>query len=294
MKKHLLFPLAALLTVPLFSVADHNYIVNGNFEAPDPGNGTVPHWYIERNKSPLPVLDTKVKHSGNASLLISNTGRTIAALRFIMKKDLSPLLNGFRISGYMKYENIVKGGKIDSELPVISLDFDCKGKKLVRPRVIVVRANPGSRDWFKFEVNYSPADAKNLFKDIKADQYPDYCTLFFYSVRQPGKVWIDDVEMYINKPQELILNLKNREISEATVEFACQAPAGKNVVVKVLNKQNKCVAQSIIKGSGSLQNFSIALNNVQAGNYTLAASLEGKAENPVTVQFERSESAFDE
>ena len=291
MKKEVLLTFAALLLCS--GAMAKNSLINGDFEQPLE-NGKFPGWYYNAKRKPYPQLDTAVKKSGKASVMVGNTTTMYAFQQIVARKDMSKFLNGFTISGYMKYENLIKGGKINSQLPFLKLEFSV-GKRRVRyPGVMVVRTDTGSKDWFKFEVNYSPADAMNMFKDIPEKNMPTGCTLALYSNRQPGKVWLDDVKLVYHAKRELDITLNSSEFSGDQLEFKFTAAAGKGVEFQVLDNSGKTVVSGKSSGTGKPQNFALSLTAVEAGEYTLSGKVDNSKSAPATVKFQRVADAFAE
>lgn len=288
MKKVFLLAAAAL---SFTAAAEENILINGDFEEAA-GKSPIPGWYFNARRQPHPQIDTVNKKSGKQSMVLGNTTTINVIKQSIGKKDMSIFLNGFTISGWMKYENIVKGGKIKSQLPFLKLEFSLGRKRLRYPGVVVLRANTGSKDWFKFEVSYSAADAANMFKDIPASRWPTSCALSLYSNRQPGKVWLDDVKFVFHKKKQLDITLNSSEISSSQLDFRFSADAEKVVEFKIVDAAGKTVGNASSKGTGKAQIFSINVETLPAGEYTLCGRIAGEKTDSVTLKFKRLDDAF--
>ena len=290
MKKLFLLCAAALAWT---AVAEENVLINGGFEEPA-GKSPIPGWYFNPKRLPHPVLDKEVKKSGKVSMMIGNTTTVYSVSQQVAKSDMSIFMNGFTISGYMKYENIVKGGKTSAPLPFLKLEFSQGRVRLRYPGVVVYRANPGSKDWFKFEVVYTPADVANMFKDISDAKKPTSCALAMYCTRQPGKVWLDDVQLVFHKKKQLDITLNSSEISAGQLDFRFRADEGKKVEFIVADSTGKAVRTAQSAGTGKAQNFSMSLENLPAGEYTLRGRVEGDKTDSASARFNRIEDAFAE
>lgn len=290
MKKLFLLCAAALAWT---TVAEENVLINGGFEEPA-GKSPIPGWYFNPKRLPHPVIDKTVKNSGNSSLMLGNTTTVYFMYQLVAKKDMSIFMNGFTIRGYMKYENIVKGGKLGSQVPFLKLEFSLGRKRLRYPGVVVYRTAPGSKDWFKFEVVYSAADAANMFKDISAANMPTSCALTMYCTRQPGKVWLDDVQLILHKKKSLDLTLNSNEVSASQLDFQFRADEGKKVEFSIADAKGNKVRSGQSAGTGKAQSFSLSLENIPAGEYTLSGRVEGDKSDSAQVKFNRIEDAFAE
>ena len=104
----------------------------------------------------------------------------------------------------------------------------------------------------------------DMFKDISAANMPTSCALTMYCTRQPGKVWLDDVQLILHKKKSLDLTLNSNEVSASQLDFQFRADEGKKV------------------------------ENIPAGEYTLSGRVEGDKSDSVQVKFNRIEDAFAE
>ena len=290
MKKLFLLGAAALACT---AAAGENVLINGGFEDPA-GKSPIPGWYFNPKRLPHPVLDKEVKKSGNVSMMLGNTTTVYYVYQVVAKNDMSIFMNGFTITGYMKYENLVKGGKISSQLPFLKLEFSLGKVRLRYPGVVVHRTDTGSKDWFKFEVNYSASDVANMFKDIPEAKRPTSCALAMYCTRQPGKVWLDDVQLILHKKKLLDLTLNTSEVSASQLDFKFRADEGKKVEFVIADSTGKAVRTAQSTGTGKAQNFSVSLENLPAGEYTLRGRVEGDKTDSATARFNRIEDAFAE
>ena len=161
--------------------AKNNLVKNPGFEL---GNGSwIANWGRGNENC---MYDTAVKHSGNASLKIGNkTDGSVFVGSNLM--DIKDLKHDLLVRGWYKYE-----GMTDANHPFIGLwTLTKEGKNgFSKP---LATFYPGNYDWQKFETVVCAEDLKRAIARSKVDV--DRLTFRIWVNRQPGWLWVDDVEV---------------------------------------------------------------------------------------------------
>ena len=158
-----------------------NLVKNPGFET---GNGGFIAGWGRGNKNCM--YDNTVKHSGKASLKIGNKtdGYTFIATHL---SDFDKLNTDLLIRGWYRYENIS-----ETNHPFIGLAILTKEGRNAYFKSLAT-FYPGTYDWQRFETVIRAEDLKRAASRGKLK--PHRVTLRISVGKQPGWVWLDDVEV---------------------------------------------------------------------------------------------------
>ena len=172
------------------------------YETPDPAENRIRNGSFEQfsNSKWIPgwgkagkncVIDRKEKHTGKASLKIGNVPDTYTALAAGLGR-IEDWNSDLLIRGWCKYENLqnVNG----SLLPFVGLWTNTRNGANSY-KLPVATFYPGSRDWTRFETIVRAEEFKKKLLRYPADKRPFAFTFRINLSRQPGTVWLDDVEV---------------------------------------------------------------------------------------------------
>jgi len=170
-------------------------IPNADFESVTDGGGLPPGWNYRHSRELPPMLDTTAPHTGTASLLIEK-----------QSADQAVGISSFPLS-IDQVENLTISfwGRCNST--DLSLTLGLTGDRGGNRWSKDVHVHPEQR-WqqFVFRVTDLPRDLSNV--------------CFFVTLNEPGKVWLDDFEMF---PQPLTPEDERRLMRAiATIRLAWQ------------------------------------------------------------------------
>ena len=160
-----------------------NLLKNGGFETVNAAKKWLPDW----GKMTANVIqDKEVKHSGEASLKIGGVPQSFASVNFRLGK-IAELQNDLLIRGWCKYEKIENPKEC-----FIGIWTSLENGKNSR-KFALVPIPEGSGDWFYFEEVLKADALKAACAKIKPE--PVNCAFRINIYKEPGWVWLDDVEI---------------------------------------------------------------------------------------------------
>ena len=163
-----------------------NLLKNGGFETVLAAKQWLPEW---GKMSASVIQDKEVKHSGAASLKIGGVPQSYASVYFRLG-PLADLKNDLLIRGFCKYENVdrsVKGA--DCFIGIWTTTAAGKNSR----KFAMVKVPDGSGDWFCFE-EVLKVDALKA-ACAKTDPPAVNAAFRINIYKQPGWVWLDDIEI---------------------------------------------------------------------------------------------------
>ena len=158
-----------------------NLLKNGGFET------VTKNWLPDWGRMTANVIqDKEVKHSGAASLKIGGVPQSYASVYFRLGK-IADLQNDLLIRGWCKHEGIENAK--DCFIGIWTTLGNGKNSRTFP----MVKVPEGSGDWFYFEEVLKADALKAACAKIKPE--PSECAFRINIYKQPGWVWIDDVEI---------------------------------------------------------------------------------------------------
>ena len=160
-----------------------NLLKNGGFETV--AKKYLPNW---GRLSANVIQDREVKYSGAASLKIGGVPQSYASASFHLGA-IADLKNDLLIRGRCKYEGI--DGAKGSQCFIGIWTTTAAGKN--SRTFAMVKVPEGSGDWFPFEEVLRVDALKAACAKVKPE--PVSCTFRVNIYKQPGWIWLDDVEI---------------------------------------------------------------------------------------------------
>ena len=160
-----------------------NLLKNGGFEVV--AKNYLPDW--GRTTANV-IQDKEVKHSGAASLKIGGVPQSYASVYFRLGA-IADLKNDLLIRGYCKYEGIETAGKSECFIGIWTSLGNGKNSRTFA----MIKVPEGSGDWFYFEEVLKVDALKAACAKVRPE--PVNCSFRINIYKQPGWVWLDDVEI---------------------------------------------------------------------------------------------------
>ena len=162
-----------------------NLVKNGGFEKANAAKKYLPDW---GKMSANVIQDKEVKHSGATSLKIGGVPQSYASVYFRLGA-IADLKNDLLIRGWCKYEGIEPAKKAECFIGIWTTLGNGKNSRTF----VMVKVPEGSGDWFYFEEVLKVDALKAACAKIKPE--PVNCSFRINIYKQPGWVWLDDVEI---------------------------------------------------------------------------------------------------
>ena len=179
------FALSAAPDLSAYKEVDpaRNLLKNGGFETV--AKKFLPDW----GKLTANVIqDKEVKYSGEAGLKIGGVPQSYASVYFRLGA-IADLKNDLLIRGRCKYEGIDGAKGAECFIGIWTTTAEGKNSR----KFAMVTIPEGSGDWFSFEEVLKVDALKAACANVKPA--PVNCAFRINIYKQPGWVWLDDVEI---------------------------------------------------------------------------------------------------
>lgn len=238
--------------------AGENMLENAGFEEVE--NGKFSKWICSADDRESLSADEKIRHSGKSSLRIRK-GRA-----FQKRRPVADFNRDIIIRGWARYEGIARicPDGTPARMPFVGIWCYCKGKNSFTINVLPVA--PGDREWFRFERRITAADFQRKIEGKRTEVRPDSWGFRINVSKQPGILWLDDLEMVFAEPDNFRVSIDRDSVSgkdNAILSIECGEPAA----VTVFNAGGKQVfSRKTAPGKNSV---CLLFSSYSEGNYTV-------------------------